>query len=146
MDSYTVGDPICLIFATSMQFMHICLQFTHFFLWCTKCRDLFVLGAKKTESWVASQKNRISSPASGYLWVVRCEALLNTLRQVLQRWTWNKVSAEMKRKTKTINPPWELCFSWVFQKDQRDRIPQTGALFACNSGNCCHLFLQPCNT
>ena len=31
MDSYTVGDPIFLIFAASMQFMHICLQFTHFF-------------------------------------------------------------------------------------------------------------------
>ena len=26
MDSYTVGDPIFLIFAASMQFMHICLQ------------------------------------------------------------------------------------------------------------------------
>ena len=32
------------------------------FSWCTKCRDLRVSGAKKTESWVASQKNRISSP------------------------------------------------------------------------------------
>jgi len=50
MDSYTVGDPIFLIFTTLMQFMHICLQFTHFFLWCTKSRDLRVLGAKK--NWI----------------------------------------------------------------------------------------------
>ena len=66
MDSDTVGDPIFLIFAASMHFMHICLRFTHFFLWCTKCRNLRVLGAKKTESWVASQKNRISSPGTVY--------------------------------------------------------------------------------
>ena len=58
MDSYTVGDPIFLIFAASMQFMHICLQFTHFFCgarnvaiyaFCEPKKLNLGLRAKKTE-------------------------------------------------------------------------------------------------
>ena len=52
----------CFIFAASMQFMHICCNSHTFFRGARNVAIYASWEPKKTESWAASQKNRISSP------------------------------------------------------------------------------------
>ena len=62
MDSYTIRAPISFNFHCFDAIYAHLLQFTHFFRGARNVAIYAFWEPKKTESWVASQKNRISSP------------------------------------------------------------------------------------